>query len=295
MWVFNEEILPWLDPAGNARLAIGRKVDARRKQQQIGARPENRTRRSGAGHLAAHGTVESLDAPRFQEVGLSSIALDARHRVVVRSQPAIVEFDQLLEEPPAVRDSRTGQLFPTGPRPSTARHDRCAVADLEHRSEKVNHRSVALESIHRHAVTQGYGSRPVQVGHRYVQPREAGIVDECIDEALVTPAGRAEPVLLPEEQRQASRPERRAERLPAPEREFQVGKREGRIDREEGARGIHGLEHGPGPAFAAQSVADDLEQLGCLGGFTLGYLDAVVRAGERREFAGLSQVLLQEL
>ena len=137
MRVDDEQVLPRLNSARYARSARSGEVEPRREQQQVRASTKDRSGRARTGDFSAHRLVEAFDALGLEEVRACRIPLDPRQRVIVGRHPAVVQTDELLEEAAALANVRPYHALPPRPRTITARSDRDAIPDFEHRPEEV--------------------------------------------------------------------------------------------------------------------------------------------------------------
>ena len=136
-------------PPGRCGLPFGIQAQPRGQQQHVGVGAEHRTRRTGAGDLAANRRVEALHALRLGQVILDR-TVDARQRIVVAGQPAVVAAPSASRRTAAPLSGRRRRpARPTLSRCARRREPRLAVADLEHAAEEIQHVRVDLQALAR--------------------------------------------------------------------------------------------------------------------------------------------------
>ena len=120
--MIDEQILPDVEAAGQVRLAVRIQAQPRGQQQHVGIGAEHRTRRAGTGDAAANGRVEALQPLRIGEVILHR-TVDARQRVVIAGQPAVVAGPAVFRRTPrpcrGLAPARSPQAFSARAPPGT--------------------------------------------------------------------------------------------------------------------------------------------------------------------------------
>src|SRR5689334_18703624 len=92
-----EQVLPNIEPAGKVRLPVRIEINPRCEQEHVCVRAEHGTRGARTCNLASNRLVEALQTLRLREVILQR-AVNARQRVEIARQPAILVRHQPLEE-----------------------------------------------------------------------------------------------------------------------------------------------------------------------------------------------------
>ena len=100
---------------GTCGRPFGLDPQTRGQQHHVRIGAEHRPRRTGTGHLAADRQVEALHARGLGQI-IVHRTVDARQRIEVAGQPAIVLGDQLLEERGALVRRRAQPDPPRPPR-----------------------------------------------------------------------------------------------------------------------------------------------------------------------------------
>ncbi len=136
--MIRKQVLPDLQAAGDVHAAIRIDPQAGGQQHHIGVGAEDRTGRTRAGHLSADRRIEALHARGLGQVCLHR-TVDARQRIEVAGQPAIVPCGQLFQKHGALVGRRAGQFGPDHHGAGSSGHDGLAIADLEHAAKEIQH------------------------------------------------------------------------------------------------------------------------------------------------------------
>src|SRR5581483_10851428 len=148
MWMMDEQVPPHFQTAGNRGVSVRVEAETRGQQQHVAVSAKYRSSRSRAGYSAADRRVKTLQARRLRQIILHR-STDAQQRVEIAGQPAIVFSDEMVEERRSILRAGAGKLAPRALGTGPARHHCMAVAELEHRSVKVEHVRIQTQLLRR--------------------------------------------------------------------------------------------------------------------------------------------------